>query len=134
MSSIGRAIAPIHPAKSSQSSWIELHDKQWHPLFQNDMIETAGQRYGKVVVDSRTCMPLDTPGVPGGGRLSPLPRPGMKGPRPLPPHQMLRYRPWMTWEAAIAMQHMPHAHGAVCLANLMKTCLWCSCTMHVDRS
>ena len=30
-----------------------------------------------------TCTPLETPGVPGGGRRSPLPRPGMKGPRPL---------------------------------------------------
>ena len=30
-----------------------------------------------------TCTPLETPGVPGGGRLSPLPWPGMNGPRPL---------------------------------------------------
>ena len=34
--------------------------------------------------ETRTCTPLETPGVPGGGRLSPLPRPGMNGPRPLP--------------------------------------------------
>ena len=33
-----------------------------------------------------TCTPLETPGVPGGGRLSPLPRPGMNGPRPLHRH------------------------------------------------